>query len=302
LLNPNPDLLLYTAIGDAYCLATEYIKSPEDDWLKERALKFEKYLKHPRHGLVAGTYTDDTHMSIGNSLVLLDETYNNLAFANAWVKVFKRDPRNGYSRKFQKFLEEIEGGIEFLEKINPESNKNGAAMRAAPIGVLRNPEEVLGVATLQAAITHNTPGGRFGAQAVALMSHYALYENSPLDRDSFGGYMRYHLQDIVNSNQLFHHAFAKPWAGRVKGPEVGFVTAIAAFELLISCKTLKEILTKTIEWGGDTDSVAAIALGIGSTRLEDDLPDFMHHCLEPGSKYGAEYLKDLGKKLMEKYE
>jgi len=73
MLHPNPDILYYTAIGDAYCLATEYIKSPRDDELKKDALKFKQYLSHPAHNNRPGTYSDDTHMSIANTEVLLSE-------------------------------------------------------------------------------------------------------------------------------------------------------------------------------------------------------------------------------------
>jgi ADP-ribosylglycohydrolase len=63
------------------------------------------------------------------------------------------------------------------------------------------------------------------------------------------------------------------------------------------------ILQKTIEWGGDTDSVCAIAWGIASARYQDEqLPEFLERDLELGRKYGAAFLKDLGKQLMETYD
>ncbi len=56
------------------------------------------------------------------------------------------------------------------------SEKNGAAMRAVPFGVIRALVEMAHVVGVQARITHDSPVGDFSAQAVALMSHYALYE------------------------------------------------------------------------------------------------------------------------------
>lgn len=89
----NDELLTYIAIGDAYCMATEYIKSPRDDELKKEALKFERYLSHPSHGLKPGTYTDDTHMSIGNAEVLIEATHHtnikHSDFASKWVEVYE---------------------------------------------------------------------------------------------------------------------------------------------------------------------------------------------------------------------
>lgn len=302
MLYPNPDILLYTAIGDAYCASCEYIKLPHDKETYNKALNFNQYLSHPRHNLVPGTYTDDTSMSAANAKVLIEnDSFTNICFAEAWVNEFKQDPRDAYSRRFQKFLEEVETGKEFLDKIDPVSNKNGAAMRSAVLGVLKIPSIVRTVADGQAKITHNTPGGRFGSQAVALMSHYVLYENSPLERDLLKTYLRYHLRHIIAESEALTDVFRRPWAGPVAGPEVGINTALATFELLVSCNSLLEVLRKTIEFGGDTDTCASIALGIASARMPDDLPAFMHNDLEKGSDFGAKYLKSLGSKLMRKY-
>ena len=87
---PNPNMLLRIAQGDAYCMATEFIKLPAYENLKQEALKFEKYLKHPTHTLGAGRYTDDTQMSIAVAEVLLGD-YGNISresFAEAFVKPF----------------------------------------------------------------------------------------------------------------------------------------------------------------------------------------------------------------------
>ncbi len=54
------------------------------------------------------------------------------------------------------------------------------------------------------------------------------------------------------------------------------------------------IMRQTIEWGGDTDSVAAIAWGIASARYPDEkLPEFFDRDLENGT-YGRDYLSTLG--------
>jgi ADP-ribosylglycohydrolase len=298
MLYPNKNILLYTAIGDAYCLAVEYIKDKE---YINKCLEFKRYLKHPSHNNKPGTYSDDCQQSTGNALVLLDGSFTALNFANHWVNIFKNDPRDAYSRKFQKFLEEVSDGKEFLEKIQPDSNKNGAAMRASPLGVLKSPQKVLEVATLQAAITHDTPGGRFGAQAVALMSHYFLYQPTPITREYLSDFLHLHLKNIIKSDSLFAGVFIDEYDGPACGPEVGLVTAKVAFEILTSSKSLLEMLTKCIVPNSDTDTIGAITLGIGSSRMKDNLPQFMHDQLEVGTKYGSQFLIDIGTKLMEKY-
>ena len=73
------------------------------------------------------------------------------------MTAFKRDPRKGYASSFYEFLLEVRDGQEFLQRIRPDSDKCGAAMRAAPIGIFATIPEVLQRARIQAAIT---PGPR----------------------------------------------------------------------------------------------------------------------------------------------
>src|SRR5271155_2330265 len=155
---PNPLMLVRIAQGDAYGMGVEYIQ-PQDEPLRERALRFEAYGQHPVHKLRPGQYTDDTQMSIAVSEVLLGEEYRWPSFADAFVRCFKRDPRDGYARGFQAVLESVSDSVGLVTKVDPRSDKNGAAMRAVPIGVLRKTNDVIAVATSQAKITHDTPAG-----------------------------------------------------------------------------------------------------------------------------------------------
>lgn len=298
--NPNPDMLLRIAQGDAYAASTEYIKFPRDQAVYDEALKFEGYGRHPTHDdLRPGWYTDDTQMSLAVAEVLLGERpFTREKFADAFVRCFKRDQRGGYSRNFQVFLESVSSGAEFMEKIRPNSDKNGAAMRSVPIGVLPDPIEALMVAEWQAKLTHDTPDGVFSAQAVTLMSHFALHSDEPMTPENLWEF----ISDFGVGMAPEHELFSAEWpGGPVKGPRVGFNTARAVFHLVTRCKSLSEILATTIQWGGDTDSVAAIAWGIASTRMRPKLPGFFEATLEPDRQYGSEFLKDLGAKLMAKF-
>lgn len=291
---PNPNMLLRIAQGDAYCMATEYIKLPRNQGVHDAALAFTRYLEHPTHGLRPGQYTDDTQMSIAVAETLLAGDLSREAFADSFVRCYKRDRRDGYARNFQQFLDTVNTGGEFLSKIHPASDKNGAAMRSVPLGVLRTPEEVMRVAELQAKITHDTPGGILSSQIVALLSHFALYSSSPMEPGPVAAFL-----SIMLPAKLPQVATLLPrWEGPVVGPDVGMNTARAVFDLVTSGLSLMDILRQTIEWGGDTDSVAAIAWGIASTRSDEPIPEFFERGLEPGRKFGATFLRDLGKKLM----
>ncbi len=77
------------------------------------------------------------------------------------------------------------------------------------------------------------------------------------------------------------------------------ITAHAVHTLLTTNNSLMDIMRQVIEWGGDTDSVAAIAWGIASARHQDEvLPDFFEHDLEIGRPYGKIYLEEMGTRLM----
>ena len=68
--------------------------------------------------------------------------------------------------------------------------------------------------------------------------------------------------------------------------------------------SLMGILRQVIKWGGDTDSVAAIAWGIASARYQGEkLPELMERDLEGGNaRTGTPYLRALGAQLMHKYK
>ena len=313
MINPNPNMLLRIAQGDAYGAASEYCERHPDkpEWKELR--EFFRYVPHPTHShlLRPGNYTDDTQMSIAvaETLITAKELHNKhnphalatRAFADSFFVAFKRDPRPGYSHGFQALLEYVESPGQLLELIHGDSKNNGACMRAVPIGVIRDARDVAAIATIQAKITHDTYGGVISAQAVALMSHYALYSSQDFS----------HMCEwLVNVNPALIF-LQTPWSGRValekEGTELvgmGVVTAQAVHTLLVECGSLMEIMERIIEWGGDTDSVGAIAWGIASARYQDEvLPEFFERDLEhqSASKFKGDFLKDLGKRLMEAY-
>lgn len=327
MINKNHKMLLRIAQADSYAMATEYIKHPRDDSVLAEALKFEGYVKHPTHSLKAGDYTDDTQMSIAVAEVLLtDGPFTRQKFAQAFVDVFCRDPRDGYSRGFQAILEQaskVPSPIhEFAKLVRPDSTKNGACMRAVPIGVIKDIKEVLEVARVQASVTHNTPEGIWSAQAVALMSHFALYSSEPFSK--MGEFLLREMPSVVATVPIWPHKISnatdvshwnrylvnsKPWNDKVTNRYylegefygVAISTVKACYTAIVNNNTLKDIIKQIIVWGGDTDSVAAIAWGIASSRIEEELEDFWEYGLEPGAKYGVPFLKDLGSQLINKY-
>lgn len=270
MINRNPDMLKRIAQGDAYGAAVEYLPLKHRHLLVE-ARRFIHYLTHPTHGHRPGVYTDDTQMSIAVAEVLLSETFCvdrpvlRHDLANAFVRAFRRDRRKGYSRKFQAFLEDdsLAGtGLLLLANINPNSKKNGAAMRAVPLGVLENPEDVIEAACVNASITHDTIEGHLSSVLIALMSHFALWTDEPFKEfDDWA-----HQEDIWfalnrHEREMVDRCVNVPWGGTVKHSDycsVADATVHAVFTLLIHTRSLKESMMRAIDWGGDVDSVMAI--------------------------------------------
>jgi ADP-ribosylglycohydrolase len=275
-------MLLELAIGDAYGAGFEYA-SPD---IVQCYNDLSRYVQHPRHQLKPGSYTDDTQMSLAIAqAIVAQEPWTPEVLATRFVETFKRDPREGYASRFYQFLLKIRDGREFLEAINWSSDKSGAAMRAAPMGVFPTVEKVIEAATIQAAITHNTPDGINAARAAALMSHYFIYQLGP--KRELGKFLTAYVSG----------EWSKPWQGEVKSK--GWMSVRAAITAVMRNDSLSELLQDCIAFTGDVDTVAAIALAAASCseEIKQDLPEHLIAGLENGS-YGRDYIVALDRKLM----
>lgn len=275
-------MLLALAIGDAYGAGFEYAEAE----FVQAFNTLSGYVQHPWHRLEPGSYTDDTQMSLAIAELLVAGTdWTPLNITTKFVEVFKRDPREGYSRRFYKFLREVESGTEFLAQIQPHSDKSGAAMRAAPLGVLPTVDEVIERCRVQAAITHNTPNGITAALASALMAHYCIYQLGP--KSELGEFLNEHTD--------------RKWSRDFKDKvgSKGWMSAHAALTAVRRNATMQDLLRDCVAFTGDVDTVATMALAAGScsAEIEQNLPDHLIAGLENGP-YGRDYLVALDAQLM----
>lgn len=279
-------MLLEIAIGDAYGAAFEYV----DTRFIQDKNNLKQYYKHPRHRIAPGRYTDDTQMSIAIAeLIANGIPWTPINIASKFVEVFQRDKREGYARGFYDFLCSVRTGEEFVARIRPDSDKSGAAMRACPIGVLPSVQEVKRYATIQAKLTHDTPAGIGAAVAAALMAHYFLHDLGP--RTELGRFIEQHVPG---------REWSRAWRGEV-GPK-GWMSVSAAITAIQSSDTLSELLRQCVNYGGDVDTVAAIALGSASTSKQfvADLPVSLVSSLE-NNRFGKDYLQRLDHTLLTKH-
>ncbi|AOS46119.1 ADP-ribosyl-[dinitrogen reductase] glycohydrolase [Lacunisphaera limnophila] len=276
-------MLFQLAIGDAYGAGFEYASK---DFVAQHN-NLERYISHPKHRQLPGTYTDDTQMALAIAELLIEKSpWTKEVIAQKFVDVFKRDPRKGYSQRFYWFLREVKDGSEFLARIDPRSTKSGAAMRAPPLGLLKSEAEVLAKAEFQARLTHDTPEGVASAQAAALTAHYFAYGLGPAEK--LGRYL---------SNQVpYRYAWHKPWRGKV-GPS-GLEAVHAAVYVLSRESTLAGVLRETVNLTGDVDTVASIALAAASTTRDflRDIPEALATALEH-STFGANHLQKVDRAL-----
>lgn len=278
-------------IGDAYGAGFEF----KNSMLVHNDGK--KFYNHPTHmasdgsgnSLRAGQYTDDTQMSIAVAETLIEGDLSKEAFAEKFVECFKRDPRKGYAKGFYNFLLAQADGSSFIKNIRPDSEKNGAAMRSVPLGVIRNISKLKEVCSIQAALTHNTKFGIDSSIIVALMSNYFLYDRGP--KDELLDYLKSHFPE---------YPFEKEWTKPV--PCHGISTALAVFTVIMSTNSLNETMIKSVSFGGDTDSVASIACGIQECN-KNHISDFKQKLLDTCEQgnYGLDYCEKIENKLLSKY-
>lgn len=279
-------MLLEIAIGDTMGAGFEFT---DNEFVAEYN-KMDRYLDSSFDGLKAGQYTDDTQMSLAIAELLLEhDLWTPELVAQSFLNTFNRDKRQGYAKGFYLFLLETKDADEFIQTIYPDSERNGAAMRSVPLGLIANKDEMLNKAEIQATLTHNTFSGIFSSKAVALASHYFYYSLGPIED----------VRKFVEDN-LDNYPINPNKEGRTECS--GIDTIDAVFTVLSKHNTLYDVIYESIEMGGDTDSVAAIAAGLISMipNSNKELPSFFYEDLENG-KYGRDYLISLDEKLLTKF-
>jgi ADP-ribosyl-[dinitrogen reductase] hydrolase len=276
-------MLVELAVGDAYGAGFEYA---EPDFVAEHNT-LRGYVQNPTYsGLRPGRYTDDTQMTLAISEALISgEPWTPATLADRFVATFHRDEREGYARRFYEFLCTVHDGAEFLRRMQPASDRSGAAMRAGPIGLLDTVEEVMHYTAVQAALTHDTPAGIAAAQAAALAVHYCHHAVGPVA--DIAVWMDRHVPE----------GWSQPWRGTVGAK--GRMSVGAALTALSTSTTTSGLLRTCVAFTGDVDTVATVALAAASRSAEitQDLPAVLVDGLENGL-YGRDYLVELDTRLL----
>jgi ADP-ribosylglycohydrolase len=277
-------MLLEIAIGDAYGSGFEF--APRAKIL--RANDGAHYEAHEK-GIPAGRYTDDTQMSVALAeLLLANEDPDADACADAFLATFQRDPRPGYADHIAAILERAASGAALRRSLAPGSRRNGAAMRSVPLALVRDIDRLERVAHVQAAVTHDSAEGRLSSLVVGLMGHALLHERAPVAA----------LPRIVRSRTGF--ALRADWCDEVACDAIETLHAVNT--ALQRHRGMAALLRDCAAFGGDVDTVGAIALGLASLTREyaADLPRSLHDGLEDGP-FGRTWLRALDERLAARF-
>jgi ADP-ribosylglycohydrolase len=215
-------------------------------------------------------FTDDTVLTVATAHALLtngDYTAYYQLYGRHW-------PNAGYGGTFRRWLRQ-------QDPAPYNSWGNGSAMRVSPVGFCLNSEaEVLAEAERSAAVTHNHPEGIKGAQAVALAILLARQgaDKATLRREisqRFGYDLERSLAEIRPG-----YRFDVSCQGSV--PE-----SIIA---LLEADDYEGAVRNAISLGGDADTMACIAGGIGEA-LFGELPETIRG--ETLNRLAPEFLEPL---------
>lgn len=254
--------LLGTAVGDALGAPVEGHRHVPREYL-------DSILEDPPNL----TYTDDTAMTLGVARSLLDcDGFDGAHMAETLAEIHAKEPWRGYGAGPPQVFARLARGASWDEAATTlfggeGSYGNGAAMRAAPVGLYAFPSQhrAAEIAHLTALITHAHREGIDGAvvQAVAVTALLGTTPaNSPTEITSV---LMSHVKTPVFRDKLI---FIDRHSGKRRLEEMADVlgTGIAAHAsvptalvcFLTHTDSFVEAVRSAISLGGDTDTIGAM--------------------------------------------
>ncbi len=275
-------MLLEIGVADSYGIAFEFVKNYD----KHSLVNNLTYQQNPRYPeLIPSQYTDDTLRSVATAMVVTGQIEGSIfsleTYARAIQHVTKTDHRKGWSKNFQKYLEDHEEDTpdDFVKGITTRANSNGSLMGCLPLGYLGSEVEVELSAAAQALSTHSVETVPY-AQTMALSAYFLI-----------NGGKASELDDYIKSKGFAVSGKTKPFSMAARD------TAFNVLHLLRNSNSLVDIMKQAVDMQGDVDSIAALAVGIASCSpyYTNDIPAHLIDQLDGGK--GAEYLATFDKAL-----
>lgn len=187
-------------------------------------------------------FTDDSICTIAVADAIL-KGCDYASSARSWCQKYPH-PMGGYGGTFSYW-------IRCNEPKPYNSFGNGSAMRVSPVGfAFNNKADVLREAIASAQFTHNHPEGIVGAVATAM---------AILDLRKGNG---------KRSVSRLLRRFYNNSAGAAKGvfDETCQGTVPVAFRLFLESTSFEDAIRRTMQWGGDSDTLGAIVGGMAEAH------------------------------------
>jgi poly(ADP-ribose) glycohydrolase ARH3 len=238
-------------------------------------------------------YTDDTAMAVVLATQLVeDRAVDPQSLGDRFAAAFAREPWRGYGPGPPKIFEAVQASGRGYPEVARElyggegSLGNGAAMRAAPLGVAyRDGPELAAAAERAAEVTHAHPVGRDGgllaARAVGLALRHAL-DGRPITPVALAEQLTRGCRTEVLGDKMAAvtrllgdgapESEVADAVGRTVAAHESVPFAVYAF--LAAPEDFERCLAIAMLNGGDRDTLAAMAGAISGAYLgEDALPE-----------------------------
>ena len=248
----------------------------EKDKQKVKKLATKKDIKV----LKSMTYTDDTILSLAIAKWLMDDPSH---AKDSLIDLFKHFA-NRY--RYNTFSDTFRDWVKSPNRAPYGANTNGSAMRVAPVAwYAQSLDECLVLAKTTAEVTHNSPEGIRGAQAVAA----AIFLNrTGMSKDDIRSYIEQTFgYDLHRSTDEIRPDYAFETACDKSVPE-----SIICF---LESESFMDAVICAISLGGDTDTMACMAGNIAATTMPvpeniaqacyDKLPQELREILNEWNKH-----------------
>jgi ADP-ribosylglycohydrolase len=250
------------SVGDAFGQA---LFSYPHEWIAARRLPEAQWI-----------WTDDTHMALSITEVLLDlGTIDEDELARRFARRFSAEPWRGYGSGARRLLWLYSQGADWRTEapklFNGGSYGNGAAMRAAPIGAFfgGEPERAREEAVRSAIVTHAHVEGQAGAIAVAVAGCLRIAHPELSGSDLLKRILPY-LPPCETRDRIVEAAKLSRSQLRRAITTLGSGQQIAAFDTVPFClwvaahhgASYEDALWTTASGSGDLDTTCAIVGGI----------------------------------------
>ena len=205
----------------------------------------------------ACSFTDDTVLTVA----IADALLHNRTFADAICDWGERYTYAGFGGSFREWKKRRRKD----PSATNNSKGNGCGMRVCPVGFFANSiEEALELAKESALLTHNSPEGIAGAQAIAVAVFMAKEKRRKEEIKAF-------IENTFGYNLGMSNDGVRKFIGTLDSAgnthrerEWAENTCPVAIIAFLNSNSYEECIRTAISYGGDVDTIACMAGGIAA--------------------------------------